>query len=133
MFNWNMLLQRSYLFQGRNFSGIIQSFVNNCKFLNEEALPAFSTLEGKKAYEDTLNCLKNNFPQYVKELEGTADGADVSFHKVKRFTSLLYTQHFANNLFRIYNTVRNTFEIAFTTFISSLRFTNANAYAFCQW
>lgn len=70
------------LFQGRNFSGIIQSFVKNFKFLNDEALPAYATLEGRKAYEDTLNCLKTNFPQYVRELEGTADGSGVPFHKV---------------------------------------------------
>lgn len=78
-----ILFNIAYFFQGRNFSGIIQSFVNNCKFLNEEALPAYSTLKGKKAYDDTLDSLKTNFPQYVKELEGTADGANVPFHKVK--------------------------------------------------
>lgn len=67
---------------GRTFSGIIQSFVNNFKVLNEEFLPAYETVEGRKAYEDTLNCLKANYPQYVKELEGTADGANVPFHKL---------------------------------------------------
>lgn len=71
-----------YYFQGRNFSGIIQSFVNNCKFLNEEYLPAYATPDGRKAYEDTLNSLKTNFPQYIRELEGTADGANVPFYKV---------------------------------------------------
>nr|CAH7751418.1 unnamed protein product [Callosobruchus chinensis] len=38
--------------------------------------------EGRKAYEDTLNCVKANFPQYIRELEGIADGARVPFHKL---------------------------------------------------
>ncbi|XP_074030172.1 C45 family peptidase tan [Leptinotarsa decemlineata] len=67
---------------GRTFSGIIQSFVTSCKALNEEFLPAYSTPEGRRAYEDTLNSLKKNFPQYVRELEGTADGSNVPFHKL---------------------------------------------------
>lgn len=33
-------------------------------------------------YNDTLKCVQSSFPQYVRELEGIADGAQVEFHKV---------------------------------------------------
>lgn len=33
-------------------------------------------------YNDTLECVRSSFPQYVRELEGVADGAQVEFHKV---------------------------------------------------
>ncbi|KAG5888617.1 hypothetical protein JTB14_022633 [Gonioctena quinquepunctata] len=67
---------------GRTFSGIINSFLNSSNSLNEEFLPAYATPEGKRAYEETLNGLKKNFPQYIRELEGTAEGANVPFHKL---------------------------------------------------
>lgn len=37
----------------------------------------------ERAYQDTLQSVKESFPQYVRELEGVADGAQVEFHKVK--------------------------------------------------
>lgn len=67
---------------GRTFSGLIQNFVNNYSVLNKEYLPAYETPEGRKAYDDTYNCVKENFPHYISELEGTADGAQVPFHKL---------------------------------------------------
>jgi hypothetical protein len=35
-----------------------------------------------KVYNETLESVKKSFPQYIRELEGTADGAQVEFHKV---------------------------------------------------
>lgn len=61
---------------------MIEDFLAGYKFLNEELLPAYETPEGKKAYDETLEVLKQNFPHYVRELQGTADGAKVSFLKV---------------------------------------------------
>lgn len=66
---------------GRTFSGVIQNFLTIAESL-PEYLEAYKTPEGRKGYEDTLNNLKTNFPQYVRELEGTADGANVPFHKL---------------------------------------------------
>ncbi|XP_060535741.1 beta-alanyl-dopamine/carcinine hydrolase isoform X2 [Cylas formicarius] len=66
---------------GRTFSGVIQSFLR-CSESLPEFLDAYETAEGRRAYDDTLACLKANFPQYVRELEGTADGANVPFHKL---------------------------------------------------
>ncbi|XP_044749400.1 uncharacterized protein LOC123310085 [Coccinella septempunctata] len=67
---------------GRTFGSLIQSFVNSSEALNQEYLPAYNTTEGKEAYEATLNNLIRNFPQYIKELEGIADGAKVPFYKL---------------------------------------------------
>lgn len=50
--------------------------------LNKVYLPLYETPEGRKAYDSTLAAVKDGFPQYVRELEGTADGAQVPFHKV---------------------------------------------------
>lgn len=35
-----------------------------------------------KVYDETLQTVTQSFPQYIKELQGTADGAQVDFHKV---------------------------------------------------
>ncbi|KAK5642894.1 hypothetical protein RI129_009061 [Pyrocoelia pectoralis] len=67
---------------GRTFASLIQKFLEICSTLNEEFIPAYNTPAGKKAYEDTLRSVKDNFPQYVRELEGTADGAQVPFYKL---------------------------------------------------
>lgn len=50
--------------------------------LNESYIPIYKTPEGLKVYNDTLAVVKKSFPQYVQELHGTADGAQVEFHKV---------------------------------------------------
>ncbi|XP_034232953.1 uncharacterized protein LOC117640533 isoform X2 [Thrips palmi] len=66
---------------GRNFSGIIHSFLAASRSL-EEYLSVYETDAGRRAYEDTLAAVKANFPQYIQELQGTADGAKVPFHKL---------------------------------------------------
>ncbi|XP_018566504.1 uncharacterized protein LOC108907346 [Anoplophora glabripennis] len=67
---------------GRTFSSLIQNFLNSYKCLNDEYIPAYESAEGRKVYEDTLSCLRANYPQYVEEMEGTADGANVPFYKI---------------------------------------------------
>ncbi|XP_063235695.1 beta-alanyl-dopamine/carcinine hydrolase isoform X2 [Bacillus rossius redtenbacheri] len=67
---------------GRTFSGLIQNFLATYDLLNKEYLPLYETEAGRKAYQETLDCVRQNFPQYVKELQGTADGAKVPFHKL---------------------------------------------------
>lgn len=63
---------------------MIQDFVDIYVPLNETYLPLFATNEGRKIYEETLDTVRKQFPQYVKEIEGTANGANVPFHKVKK-------------------------------------------------
>lgn len=67
---------------GRTFGTLIHSFVNSFESLNDEYVPAYETPAGKKIYDDTLANLNHNFPQYIKELEGIADGSKVPFFKL---------------------------------------------------
>jgi hypothetical protein len=59
--------------------------------LNKELVPLYETDAGRKVYEETLTSVRKNFPQYVREMEGTADGAQVPFHKV-RLTIFFWVQ-----------------------------------------
>lgn len=45
----------------------------------------FRPPDAEETYNATLNSVKQSFPQYVRELEGIADGAQVEFHKVSDF------------------------------------------------
>lgn len=67
---------------GRSFSGLIHSLLGSSDTLNKVCLPLYDTPEGREVYESTLASVKENFPQYVREIEGTADGAKVPFHKL---------------------------------------------------
>lgn len=67
---------------GRTFSSLIHSFLASSLNLNKVLLPLYETDAGKKVYEETLTSVCKNFPQYVREMEGTADGAEVPFHKL---------------------------------------------------
>ena len=52
------------------------------KPLNETYLPLYETEAGRRIYDETLACVEQQFSGYVKEIQGTADGANVPFHKV---------------------------------------------------
>lgn len=67
---------------GRNFAALIKNFLQLSGPLNDTYLPLYNTDEGRKVYNDTLESVKKSFPQYIRELEGTADGAQVEFHKL---------------------------------------------------
>ncbi|XP_076170285.1 C45 family peptidase tan [Ptiloglossa arizonensis] len=67
---------------GRVFSGLIQTYVNTYRPLNETYLPLYETAAGKKIYEETLSCVEQQFPGYLREIQGTSDGANVPFHKL---------------------------------------------------
>lgn len=67
---------------GRTFAAIIKNFLQLSGPLNDTYLPLYNTDEGRKVYNETLESVKKSFPQYIRELEGTADGAQVEFHKL---------------------------------------------------
>ncbi|XP_037937663.1 uncharacterized protein LOC119671184 [Teleopsis dalmanni] len=67
---------------GRTFGSVIKSFLQLSGPLNESYLPLYNTEKGKNVYNETLESVKNSFPQYIRELEGVADGAQVEFHKL---------------------------------------------------
>lgn len=62
---------------------MINDFVDRYGPLNEY-LDVYKTKEGRKVYEETLAVVNTQFPEYVREIEGTADGANVPFFKVNR-------------------------------------------------
>lgn len=49
----------------------------------EEFMKIYETEAGKKTYHETLAVVRTHFPQYVRELEGIADGSKVSFTLVR--------------------------------------------------
>ncbi|XP_061392311.1 beta-alanyl-dopamine/carcinine hydrolase [Musca vetustissima] len=67
---------------GRTFASMIKNFLLLSGPLNDVYLPLYATEKGKNAYNETLETVKNSFPQYIRELEGVADGAQVEFHKL---------------------------------------------------
>ncbi|XP_054012976.1 beta-alanyl-dopamine/carcinine hydrolase [Hylaeus anthracinus] len=67
---------------GRTFSGLIQRYVNVYRPLNETYLPLYETAVGNKIYQETLSCVQQQFPGYLREIQGTSDGANVPFHKL---------------------------------------------------
>ncbi|XP_069701200.1 beta-alanyl-dopamine/carcinine hydrolase-like [Periplaneta americana] len=66
---------------GRTFSGLIQNHIAIIS-LFDEYLPLYETEAGRKVYEETLASVRKNFPQYVREMEGFAEGAKVPFYKL---------------------------------------------------
>ncbi|XP_066586991.1 beta-alanyl-dopamine/carcinine hydrolase [Prorops nasuta] len=67
---------------GRTFGKLIQDYVATYRPLQETYLPLYETPEGRRVYDDTLACVTQQFPQYVREIQGTADGANVPFYKL---------------------------------------------------
>lgn len=66
---------------GRTFSSMIKSFISKCDRLHKfEA--EYNTVSGREAYEKTLVNMKERYPYYLKEIQGTADGAGVSFQQL---------------------------------------------------
>lgn len=68
--------------QGRTFKSMIQEYLPRHEDLNNVYLQLYATAEGRAIYDETLASVRENFPQYVREMEGTAAGANVDFHKV---------------------------------------------------
>ncbi|KAI8033365.1 hypothetical protein M5D96_013891 [Drosophila gunungcola] len=66
---------------GRTFGSMIKNFLILSKPLNETYLPLYQSPKGRQIYNETLGSVKDSFPQYIRELEGVADGAEVEFHK----------------------------------------------------
>ncbi|XP_050420073.1 uncharacterized protein LOC126833015 isoform X2 [Adelges cooleyi] len=64
---------------GKVFASMIQEFVATYTPL-QGYLDAYNTPEGKLIYDDALTITLEVYPQYVRELEGIAMGANVSFN-----------------------------------------------------
>ncbi|XP_042885764.1 uncharacterized protein LOC122261970 [Penaeus japonicus] len=64
---------------GRTFRGIIPNYLAASKSFHDSLLKHHGEGDGKAAYDVTLEHLQKNFPQYIRELQGIADGARVPF------------------------------------------------------
>ncbi|XP_050420070.1 uncharacterized protein LOC126833014 [Adelges cooleyi] len=78
-----LYVRGSHFDVGRNtgtvFASMIQEFVATYTPL-QGYLDAYNTPEGKRIYDDALTITLKVYPQYVRELEGIAMGANVSFN-----------------------------------------------------
>lgn len=81
--------------KGRTFKSMIQSYLPRNLDLNTTYQTLYDTPEGRQVYDETLANCRANFPQYVRELEGIAKGAEVEFYKViTNFGFKIYLQMF---------------------------------------
>lgn len=77
-----------FFIQGQTFSGLIQNFINIYEPL-KSYLSLYETEVGRKIYDETLACVEQQFPGYLKEIRGTAAGANVPFYKVRNYCHFL--------------------------------------------
>lgn len=52
-------------------------------------MKAYETENGRKSYEETLAVVEKQFPQYVRELKGVADGSKIPFTLVCKLQMFL--------------------------------------------
>ncbi|XP_073973242.1 C45 family peptidase tan [Rhodnius prolixus] len=67
---------------GRTFSKLIHANINSLSELQSVYIPLYNTAEGKRIYEETLEAVRCSYPQYIRELQGIADGAEIAFYKL---------------------------------------------------
>ncbi|CAG5117501.1 unnamed protein product [Candidula unifasciata] len=67
---------------GVTFAERIRSFWNESTYLHTIDIPFSKTSKGRAYFESTLEVCKNNFPDFVRELQGIADGAGMPFDNI---------------------------------------------------
>ena len=65
---------------------MIQDYVRQSSYLNDELEPAYNSERGQLIYKQTVELLVDKFPHYVQELQGISDGSHVPFFKVINFS-----------------------------------------------
>ena len=68
--------------QGSAFSSQILTVMDSNSFFNSKMLSYNSTAEGGAVYSRFYHSVATAYPQYLDELRGMADGANISFSKV---------------------------------------------------
>ena len=71
-----------HVLQGSAFRDQILTVMNSDSFFNSEMLSYNSTAEGSSIYTRFYHTVATLYPQYLDELRGMADGANISFSKV---------------------------------------------------
>ncbi|BFY99625.1 hypothetical protein BsWGS_02665 [Bradybaena similaris] len=67
---------------GSTFAERIKSFWNESPDIQTIDVPFSKTPSGKAYFESALEVCKNNFPEYVRELQGISDGAGMPFDNI---------------------------------------------------
>lgn len=67
---------------GQTFAAQIQAMYDNYELLQERMLPYLVTTQGRQRYEALLEVQQEQFPGYMAELQGLADGSGRPFHEV---------------------------------------------------
>jgi predicted choloylglycine hydrolase len=67
---------------GLHFAGAIQRLFDNYDFLQEHLLPFLNSSAGQGLFQSYLALHRTQFPQYIAELEGMADGSGRPFEEI---------------------------------------------------
>ena len=71
------------VFQGKVFRDMIQDYLASYKDFQNSIYPFVQTARGARIYRDYVDVINSSYPQYVEEMQGTADGANLTFKQVK--------------------------------------------------
>ncbi|XP_059151917.1 beta-alanyl-dopamine/carcinine hydrolase-like isoform X2 [Physella acuta] len=64
---------------GQTFASNIKRFLAESTGVQEIDIPFYNSDQGKNHFNSMLEICKTNFPQYVQEIQGMADGAGINF------------------------------------------------------
>ncbi|XP_013410380.1 uncharacterized protein LOC106173714 [Lingula anatina] len=67
---------------GRVFKSLIQDYVERDGFLQKTLVPYYNTADGNRVFQRYLHASETVYPQYIEELRGIADGAQLDFNQV---------------------------------------------------
>ncbi|OXA46807.1 uncharacterized protein LOC110855867 [Folsomia candida] len=67
---------------GRQFRSLIEDNLSKSDYFLQSLLPEYETVTGKELYQRNLDLCENKFPEYVKEIKGMAEGANIPFYKL---------------------------------------------------
>lgn len=67
---------------GKNFRSRITDFYCAVGELEDQWVPFYNTPKGRELYDGYLQVVQEDYPQYLEEVRGIADGAQIPFFKV---------------------------------------------------
>ena len=77
--------------QGSAFADQIHIAMQNNTFFNTRMLPYNRTKEGSALYSSYYNVALRTFPDFLEEVKGMANGANVTFSEVSPAMSAVHT------------------------------------------
>ena len=77
--------------QGSAFTDQIHRAMQNNTFFNTQMLPYNRTEEGSALYSSYYNVVLRTFPDFLEEIKGIADGANITFSEVCPVMSAVHT------------------------------------------